>query len=317
LGRRLYFTLFKNTIAYSLSMFILRICALVLRPFSLQAKFSFGRLVGYCWYLFDFADRELCRRDLALALGKSHPLQVRRRARRLCMVNMPAYLVEAYFSSRLSRDEFLALVANPSWSKSLQESLAEGKGAIVLTAHFSNEALLCYLISSCGHASCIARYQRVFNSLMVEHRKHMNVDTLNEYETSYDLLLDLLSRNEIILATVDRPLKRVKGVYARFFGHRVIAPYYFVDLARISSSPIFVALLTRENGRYNMHLEGPLYVPGEMNERESREKYCQQVFAILEKYISQYPHEWQWQHKRFAKKHWGILRYAEVDTTGS
>lgn len=169
--------------------------------------------------------------------------------------------------------------------------------------------LVGYLIAAHGHASCIAKYQRVYNKLMVSHRKKMNGDTLNEFETSYHLLLKLLRRNEIIVATINRGLKRVKGVYTPFFGHTVIAPYYPVDIARLSDAPIFIALLTRNRCRCDMHLEGPIHVPADMDTRESREKYTRQIFSVLEKYIAAYPHEWQWHFKRFTKKHWGVPRY--------
>ena len=293
---------------------MLRAAELFLRPFPLRAKFSFGRLIGSLWYLVDFPDRELCRRDMNLAIGRTHAVHVRQRARRICMVNMMAYVFEAYFSSSLSREELLGLVRTPGWAVPLQEALRAGKGAIVLTGHFSNEALLCYLVSANGHASCVARYQRVYNNLMISHRRTMNVDTLNEFETSYDVLLGLLARNEIILATIDRPLKRVKGVRTRFFGHTIITPYYPVDIARISGAPIFVALLTRNRRGYEMHMEGPICVPRDSDERQSREKYSRRIYSFLERHITAYPHEWQWQHKRFTKKHWGIPRYPAPDS---
>jgi lauroyl/myristoyl acyltransferase len=309
LGQRFYYVVFKNSFVYALALVALYVCHQLIRPFSLRTKFSFGRLIGNIWYIIDFVNRELCRRDMALAIGDTHSLKARRRARRLAMANTMAYIVETYFTTSLSRDELLCLVRNPEWAAPLQETLKKGKGAIVLTGHFCNEGLLCYLVSAHGHASCVARYQRVFNNLMVKHRKRMNVDTLNEFQTSYELLLKLLAENEIILATIDRPLKRVKGVHVRFLGHTVIAPYYHVDVARLSGAPIFVALLTRNRDKYDMHINGPIHVPADMEERRSREEVTQQVYSILEEYISRYPHEWQWQHKRFTKKHWGVPRY--------
>ncbi len=309
MGRRLYYTLFKNNLAYLLALLLLRLSEIMLKPFSLRAKSSFGRLVGDLWYLLDFADREVARRDMNLAIRRTHPIHLRQRARRLSMANTMAYLFETYYSSSLSRRELLALVRNRDWAAPLQETLLAGKGAIVLTGHFSNEGLLCYLVAAHGHASCIARYQRVFNDLMVAHRQIMNVDTLNELQTSYDSLLTLLRHNEIILATIDRPLKRVKGVYVPFFGYTIIAPYYPVDIARLSGAPIFVAVLTRTRRRYDMHLEGPIHVPPDSSERESRQKYTALIYSILEKQIAAHPHEWQWHNKRLTKRHWGISRY--------
>jgi lauroyl/myristoyl acyltransferase len=309
LGSRFYYRVFKNNLVYAAGMALLRLIELFLAPFSLRAKFSFGRLLGGLWYMFDFPDRELSRREMALALGRTHPAHIRQRALRLSMTNMIAYLCEAYFSSSLSREKLLMLVRNRDWAVPLKKALSKGKGAIVLTGHFSNEALLCYLVSAFGHASCVARYQRVFNRLMVAHRKNRNLDTLNEFETSYKLLLELLARNEIILATIDRPLKHVKGVCVQFLGHTIIAPYYPVDVARFSGAPIFLALLMRRSGRYDMHLEGPIHVPQDMDEREAREKHTQLIYSTLEKYISAHPHEWQWQNKRLSKKHWGVPRY--------
>lgn len=309
MGRRFYYFTLKSTLSYSLALVILRILELFLRPLSLRAKYSFGWLVGSLWYITDFVNRELCRRDMALALGKTHSLSVRRRALRRSMANIMACHLQSYFTSGLTRDELLGMVTNPEWSQPLVEALEEGKGAVIATAHFSNLGLLCYLVSAHCRANLIAKYQRVFNDLMVRHREAMNVGTLNEYETNYDMLLGLLGRNEVVMATIDRPLKRVKGVYVEFFGHRVVMPYYLADLSRLSGSPIFFALLTRSGGRYTMHFEGPMRVPSDMDERASREEYTQLLCSRLEEYIAAYPHEWHWQYKRFTKKHWGVPRY--------
>jgi lauroyl/myristoyl acyltransferase len=309
LGRRFYYFTFKSNLSYSLALVVLRILGFFLRPLSLRAKHSFGWLIGSLWYMLDFVNRELCRRDMALALGKTHSVSVRRRALRRSMANVMAYHAESYFTSALTRDELLGMVTNPEWSRPLVEALKEGKGAVVATAHFSNFGLLCYFISACGRTSLIAKYQRVFNDIMVRHREAMNVGTLNEHQTSYDMLLELLRRNETILITIDRPLKRVKGVHVSLFGHRVLMPYYPADLSRLSGAPIFFAVPTRSKGEYTMHFEGPMRVPAEMDERESREQYTQLLCSKLESYIAAYPHEWNWQYKRFTKKHWGVPRY--------
>ncbi len=309
MGRRFYYVMFKNNLVYSIALVLLCILEFFLRPFSLKAKFSFGRLVGNFWYLVDAVNRDVCRHDMALALGKTHSVSARRRALRNSMANIMAYHLEGYFSSSLQRGELLGLVKNPAWSAPLEKALEAGKGAIVATAHYCNLGLFCYIVSAYRHVGLISKYQRVFNDMMVRHRRAMNVETLNEHETSYDLLLGYLERNEIVMATIDRPLKRVKGVYASFFGHRIIMPYYVVDLSRISGAPIFFGLLTRDGDKYRMHFEGPIEVPADMDERESREKYTQLLCSKLEKYIAAYPHEWHWQYKRFTKKHWGIKRY--------
>jgi KDO2-lipid IV(A) lauroyltransferase len=312
LGRRFYYRVFKNNLVYFLGLVLLKVMAAALRPFPLHMKFSFGRLVGDLWYLLDFPDRELCRRDMAAAFGQAMPASVRQRTRHLSMANMMAYLFESYFSSSLEREELLALVRSRGWAAPLLDALESGRGAIVLTGHFCNEALLCYLVAAHGRANCIAKYQRVFNKLMVSHRRRMNVETLQENETTYDRLLEVLGRNEILLATIDRPLKRVKGVCVSFFGHTVTAPYYPVDLARISGAPLFVAFLTRHNGRYDMHMEGPIRVPCSLDERRSRESCTQEIHGILEQRISSHPHEWQWHNKRLAKRDWGVPRYADA-----
>jgi lauroyl/myristoyl acyltransferase len=309
LGQRFYYIIFKNNLVYRLGFVLLHLIGLFLRPFSFRTKFSFGRLIGNIWYMVDFANREVCRREISLALGQTHSIAVRQRAVRLSMANTIAYLCETYFCTSLSHKELIGLVRNPDWALPLKKALEAGRGAIVLTAHFCNMGILCYLISAYGRTTLIAKYQRVFNRLMLEHRERFNVGTFNEYETSYDLLLEALGRNEILLTTIDRPLKRVKGINTPFFGHDIVAPYYPTDISRFSGAPIFLAFLTRKRHRYDLHFEGPFHVPPDMEERESREKYTHLIYSILERYISAYPHEWQWQNKRLAKKQWGVLRY--------
>jgi len=123
LGRHFYYHTFKSNIAYSIAYIILLIVEFLLRPLPLRAKYSFGWLVGSLWYMVDTVDRDLCRRDMALALGRTHSLSTRKRALRRSMANIMACHIESYFTTGLSRNELLGMVTNPQWSRPLVEAL--------------------------------------------------------------------------------------------------------------------------------------------------------------------------------------------------
>ena len=91
MGRRFYYYIFKNNLVYAVALALLRVIELFLRPLPLRTKFSFGRMIGELWHCGDMVNRELCRRDMAMALGATHSVSVRRRALKNAMANLMAY----------------------------------------------------------------------------------------------------------------------------------------------------------------------------------------------------------------------------------
>ena len=273
-----------------------------------RVRLTFSRALGNIWWLFDAPNRSLMAKDLKIALGGELSRAQREHMVRKSMESLITHVTDAYYSQRFRNGDILSLVLNTDWRDKAEAALQRGRGAIVLTAHFGNGAILFDLFGTITKSALIARHQRVFNSLLVRHRRRMNVSTLSETENTYFKMLGCLKRNEFVLATFDRPSKHIPGVLTTMFGKAVVTPYYFVDLARVMQTPIFVMFLVRERDKYRMYSEGPFFVPSEGNLRRAREHYAQIAVSILEKYVRMFPEQWFWGQKKFSKTR-GKLRY--------
>jgi lauroyl/myristoyl acyltransferase len=274
-----------------------------------RARLPFSRALGNIWWIFDAPNRHLMARDMKIALADKLRRARREQTVRRSMEGIITNAVDAHFSPRLRNGSIFNLVVNSDWRDKVESAIQNGRGAIVLTAHFGNGVILYYLLGAIARSTCLARYQKVFNSFLVRHRRRMNVSTLIETENTYFKMLGCLKRNEVILATFDRPSRHVPGVLTRLFGKAVVTPYYFVDLARVMQTPIFVMFLVRERDKYRMYSEGPFFVPPEGDLRRAREHYAQAVVSVLEKYARLFPEQWNWGQKKFSKS-WGELRYS-------
>jgi lauroyl/myristoyl acyltransferase len=306
--------LLKGSVAYGVfyAVGVIVMSALGLLP--RRARLLFCRALGNIWWLFDAPNRRLMAGDMKIALGRELSRARREQAVRRSMEGLITHASDAYYGRRFRNGSLFGLVLNTEWRDEVESALERGRGAIVLTAHFGNGVMLYYLFGAIARSTCLARYQRVFNSFLVRHRLRMNVATLIETENSYFRMLGCLKRNEVILATFDRPSKHIPGVRTTMFGRTVVTPYYFVDLARVAQAPIFIMFLVRERDRYRMYSEGPFFVPSEGDLRRAREHYAQAAVSVLEKYVRLFPEQWNWGQKKFSKS-WGRLRYPGRDAS--
>jgi len=299
---------FKGSLAYcffyAAGMIIMSALGLMPR----RTRLSFSRAMGSLWWFLDAPNRCLLHKELRIAFGRELNRTRREQVVRRSMEGIIANAVDAYFSWRFRNGGLFNLVVNTVWRDKAEAALQKGRGAIILTAHFGNGEILFYLFGAITKSVLIARYQRVFNSLLVRHRRRMNVSTLSETENSYFKMLGCLKHNEFVLATFDRPSKHIPGVRTTMFGKTVVTPYYFVDLARLTQTPIFIMFLVRERDKYRMYSEGPFFVSSEGDLRQAREHYAQVAVSVLEKYVRLLPEQWFWGQKKFSKTR-GKLRY--------
>ncbi|MCX7704520.1 MAG: lysophospholipid acyltransferase family protein [Planctomycetota bacterium] len=269
---------------------------------------GFVSLAALLFFFVNAPDRRLSRFNIRLSFGKDAPHMPINRIVRNSFIKLILSLMETFLAPS-SKEKILRNVDAGEAFLRIKDALSQGKGVILITAHFGNPGLLCYVVATLCESYCLARYQRVFQPLMDRHRRERRVVTVLEKKTSYAELLSILGQNKILLVTLDRALRR-KGIYVRFLGVPAHTPYFAVDLARISGAPIFVGFLIKSEKRYRLLLNGPFYVPSESGEFESRVSFTQKISDIIGDAIRSHPDEWFWGYRRW-RTDLGIDRYPE------
>jgi len=301
-------SILKTRPVYILGRILLLPTTLFLSLLPYRLRNGIVGVLGLLFYFVNSPDRRLSLFNLRLVFGEQLQKMRPRRIIRNSFTKLVTYLADAYFAP-VSPSRLLKNISVEPDLRKIEKELSLGRGAVVLTAHFGNEGLLCYVVATLTRSYCLGRYQRIFQSVMDRNREKHNVITVIDKKTSYDELLSVLRDGRILLATLDRSLRR-KGVFVDFLGLPAHTPYFASDLSRLAGAPIFVAFLFKIDGRYRFFCEGPLYVPAESDEFTARRDITQKIVEIIGSYIRRFPDEWFWAHRRW-RTELGTDRYPE------
>jgi KDO2-lipid IV(A) lauroyltransferase len=183
----------------------------------------------------------------------------------------------------------------------VEQALAQGKGAIILTGHFGNWELLAASISATiAPLTPIVRKLRSprLNALVSSYRAQAGYATIDR-DTGIRHALRCLKRNELlgIVADVDT---NVSGVFVDFFGRPAYTPYSPVAIALKTGATVLPTFIVRRpDGSHRAIIEPPLMFQRTSVKEKDLVVNTQKFTKIIESYIRQYPTQWIWMHRRW------------------
>jgi len=176
------------------------------------------------------------------------------------------------------------------------EALAQGKGLIVLGAHFSTLDLGGVLFGCYGIKANFV-YRRHNNPLMeyMITRKRSRFSTVIERK-KFRQMIRCLRNNESIWYAPDQDFGRKSAVYVPFFGHPAATIVGTSKMVRLNNSPILMVSHHRraDNSGYIIEMSK---VPGFPSGDETRDAAI--VNSTIEREIRKYPEQYMWVHRRF------------------
>lgn len=217
-----------------------------------------------------------------------------------CFQHLGKTVVEFMQLPRLDRTQIQRYVTFEG-VEHVEEALAQGKGAIILTGHFGNWELLAASISTTvAPLTPIVRELRSprLNALVSHYRAQAGYTTIDR-DTGIRQALQCLKRNELlgIVADVDTT---VSGVFVDFFGRRAYTPYSPVAIALKTGAVILPTFIIRQpDGSHRAIIESPLALERTNIKEKDLVTNTQKFTKIIESYIRQYPAQWIWMHQRW------------------
>ena len=202
---------------------------------------------------------------------------------------------------RWTREEIDRLV---EWDESLtlfDPVLAQGKGAILLTAHLGNWELMGAFLRLHGYpGTVVARriYYEKFNKVLLDMRSKVTLKTIYQDAPAREYL-KALRQNQILGILADQDVDRLDGIFVPFFGRPAHTPTSPVKLALASGAPLVPAFLVRVGERYRLLVERPIYVEMGINKEETIREYTERWSQIVEAKIRAFPEQWAWMHPRW------------------
>lgn len=258
-----------------------------------------NRVVSLVCYWVLRKRRLAMQHNVAVVLGlPPRAARVRRVARR-AFRNYGLYLMDYVRIGAMTPDNFRARIAEEHGMRYIEEALAAGSGAILLSAHVGNWEMggLSFAARGCPiHVVSITDQAHEVQEYRVALRGTIGVRTLHNAHDGHALVLRLvgLLRENKVLAMLGDRHENGRKTPVTFFGRRVYFPSGVVALAQVSGAPILpVFVVLRPDGRYAAWMEPPIRVVGRPgHNKEVLAEKTQELAAVFERVIAAYPDQW-------------------------
>lgn len=217
--------------------------------------------------------------------------------------NLGKNLMEFMQLPRMSAETIRQLVTFEG-REHIDKALAQGRGAIILTAHFGNWELLGASIIVNGYTiRGVTRQLRSkrLDTIVSSHREKVGWQGIDR-DKSIREVLRCLNRNELIaiLADVDT---RIRGIFVDFFGRPAYTPYSPVAIGLKTGAAILPTFIIRQpDDSHRVIVEPPLPLQRSGTKEENLLVNTQRFTKVIESYIRRYPEQWIWMHERWKTK---------------
>ena len=252
-------------------------------------------------FLLSRRQKDKACKHLKQSLGIEQP--VAEQLVRCAFQNIGKNLMEFMQLPRMSPETIHQLVTFEG-REHIDRALVQGRGAIILTAHFGNWELLGARILASGYTiRGITRQLRSkrLDAIVSSHREKVGWQGIDR-DGSVREVLRCLKRNELvaILADVDT---RTRGIFVDFFGSPAYTPYGPVAFALKTGAAILPTFIVRQpDDSHRAVVEAPLPLR-QTGDREQDLLVNTQCFTkVIESYIRRYPEQWIWMHERWKTK---------------
>jgi KDO2-lipid IV(A) lauroyltransferase len=260
-----------------------------------------ARLKGLFFYHFIPIRKKVAYKNLKLAFPEKSDSEINSVIRGAYM-NVMTVIFEFFYLPRLHGKKLLRLL-NPDDLALINEKLKEGKGLVIISAHFGNWELTAY--------GCAQLAGEPFNVIVKEQSNKMidkKINCIRELHGNKMIgmssaareVLYLLRHNKIIAMLGDQSAPKENSVKVKFFTDGVPT---FEGAARFAiktgAQVIFGISVRMEDGSYKIILKDiDVSKYTEYNEANIA-KLTQDHADILAELIRQYPDHWLWFHKKF------------------
>jgi len=212
--------------------------------------------------------------------------------------------------SRLRGPALLALIGRGTGEKHLDDALAAGKGAILISVHLGNWELGGLGLAEKGYRLNILTFHEPDEKVNRERERlrrerGINFIYVDRDESALAIVeaVRALNRNQVLVLLGDRD-GASHTMLLDFFGRPTPIPLGAAHLALVSGAPVIPVFVPLEGGRYAAIMEEPIFFRAKPGERDRviREG-TEQLLRVFERYIRAYPDQWYNFFDFFAAEH--------------
>lgn len=236
-------------------------------------------------------------------LGDSASAAERERLARSVVGNFYDFVCDVGRSLGMSRRQLLERIEKIEGRHKYQAVRAEGRGAIVVTAHMGSfEVAMSALLEQEERVNVLFRRDAIglFERTRSALRKRLGVieACVDEGLFVWVKLREALAADEVVLIQADRVMPGQKGRRVPFFDGHILMPTGPVKLALASGAPIIpVFSIRRANGGIELFVEDPIRV----QDAGTTDAALYEIASVIEKYVRQVPEQWLMIHRAWCE----------------
>jgi KDO2-lipid IV(A) lauroyltransferase len=276
---------------------LLRLC--VYLPYAIQM--TMGRYVGRIAMPFASHRRHITKVNLQLCFSHLSEQQIKALLTR-CFESAGMAIFESAIACWMSKKRLMKLF-HFEGQHHLTQVLSKGKGALILTAHFTTLDIGGRILSLYAPYNVIYRKHKnpVFDWLLRKGReKHVHGTVARDDVRDF---LKSFKKNLPIFYAADQDYGRKHSVFVPFFGvmaATITATSRITKIAQTTVLPYFVSRRSDNKGYI-----ATLYPPLENFPTDDVYQDAQQINQLIERAINTNPEQYLWQHRRFKTRPFG------------
>jgi KDO2-lipid IV(A) lauroyltransferase len=283
----------------------INICSLIVKVLPASCLYAFAKNIAALAYIFAKKQKKIALDSLSVAFGKEKSAQEIEKIAKDCFTYIAKSAVELMFFF----DKPLALknLVQIQGKENLDQALEQGRGVILVSAHFGNFPLLLGRLAVEGYkAGGImkpmhdARMEKIF----LKKREKFGVRTIYSQPRNacVNSTINALRNNELVFIPIDQNFG-TNGVFVDFFGEKAATATGPVILAQRTKAALIPCFILRQpNDHHTIIFEPELELEEGRDAQDVILVNIQKLTDIIESYIRKYPAEWGWIHRRWKSK---------------
>jgi KDO2-lipid IV(A) lauroyltransferase len=259
-----------------------------------QTQLSVGQLLGRVLFTIAPKRRHVVYVNLKLCFPELDEPSLKQMAKQVFIENGIG-IIETAMAWWSSREAFRQRVTIEG-KEYLEEALSEGRGVILLGAHFSTLDLGGLLFSLFFPLHTMYRpHNNLLMDKVITKGRLRSIDSMID-RSDFRSVLKALKRNEIVWYAPDQDFGPTNSVFAPFFGVPAATVPATARLAKMSKSPVIMLSHHRTiDGQYILRVHPPVKPFPLEDDVASATRINQEI----EKGIRYEPTQYMWVHRRF------------------
>ncbi len=272
--------------------------------------YPIGVACGFLAYLLDRRHLKIGLTNLAFAFP-DRTLDERKRMLRGSYINLgragAEYIRLGGFFYRRLRDR-ITYDRFEYWRE--LQARNQGRGMLVLTAHFGNFELLPAAHAMHGFQISLVHHTQRFiagDALATFVRERVGVDIIRKHSAAR-AVLGALRHGEMVGIPFDQNAKRSEAIFVPFLGEPAATPSGLARLALISGAPVVPVFLVRQPGNRTHQIVIRDEIPIQRSDDRERdiEENTRRFVNAIEDIVRRYPEQFLWTHRRYKTRPRGM-----------